>query len=392
MNTKRMGFLVLASAFAASFCLASPAPGQAPEADDFRPAVTNAPGVEYPKVDPQGRVRLRVEAPEAQSVRVGLGGGYDLAKGEDGVWTVTTDPLVPGFHYYSLRINGYEVSDPASETFFGAGRMMSGLEVPEDPSVDYYLPRDVPRGQVREVWYWSDEARAHRRIFVYTPPGYDEELQRRYPVLYLQHGMGEDERGWPTQGRMNFIMDNLIAEGRAEPMIVVMENGTIGAMFRPRPGANVAEERSRFGASFYPIVLNDLIPMIDSTFRTLTDRDNRAMAGLSWGGFQTFQLTLNNLDLFSWIGGFSGAGMINANTDLREVYGGVLSRPEEFNRRVHLLFLSHGSTEGQGTRTLSEFLTSAGIDNVYYLSEGTGHVWLTWRRSLYEFAPRLFRH
>jgi len=356
---------------------------------DTRALATNAPGVEWPRIDSQRRVYFRVVAPNAQSVRVGIGPGYDLVK-QDSVWTVTTDPLVVGFHYYSLIIDGYQVADPASESFFGVGRMMSGLEVPEDDSIDYYRPKNVPHGQVREVWYYSSEEQAHRKIYVYTPPGYDTETSRRYPVLYLQHGMGEDQRGWHQQGHMNFILDNLLDEGKAVPMIVVMESGNVAAMFRPRPGANAAEARNQFGASFYPIMLNDLIPFIDSTFRTLSDRENRAMAGLSWGGFQTFQTVLTNLDRFAWLGSFSGAG-IRADADLKTVYNGAFADPEAFNRKVHAFFISHGSTEGQGAKTLSDALTAYGIRNTYYVSPGTAHVWPTWRRSLREFVPLLFK-
>lgn len=354
-----------------------------------QPAATNVPGVEYPRIDSNLRAIFRIHAPEACKVQVDIGRTYNLMMGEDSIWAVTTDPLVPGFHYYTLLIDGYRVSDPASESFFGVGMMMSGIEVPEK-GVTYYHPADVPHGQVRSCYYHSGITGRYRRCFVYTPPGYDEDQHKRYPVLYLQHGMGEDERGWVTQGKMSFIMDNIIAEGRCKPMLVVMDNGNIGAMFRPRPGVDIEKARSQFGATFKPILLNEIIPYIDSTFRTLTDRENRAMAGLSWGGYQTFDITLHNLDKFAYIGGFSGAGMFRPGTDMKQVYNGVFGDPEDFGRKVHVLFLGTGTEEWKWITNLSKMLSDIGIEHVYYESEGTAHEWLTWRRCLYEFAPLLF--
>jgi enterochelin esterase-like enzyme len=353
---------------------------------DGVPASTNVPGGEYPRIDGQLRATFRVNAPDAQTVSVSLGGTTDLVKGDDGVWTGTTDPLVPGFHYYDLTIDGYDVSDPASESFYGGGKMWSAIEVPA-PDQDFYMPHDVPRGEVRIRYYESKLSEKTRRCFVYTPPGYDENTGARYPVLYLQHGMGEDERGWSTQGRMNFILDNLIAEGRCVPMIVVMDNGDCSEIFR-RDGSMTFEE---FGATFYPVLLEEIIPLIDSTYRTLTDRDHRAMAGLSWGGFQTFNTTFNNLDTFSHIGNFSGAFFRGTDADIKTLYNGIFADADVFNERVHLLWIGIGSEEGMGAKPLSEALTKSGIDNIFYESQGTAHEWLTWRRCLHEFAPLLFR-
>ena len=372
-----------------------------------KPAITNAPGLAYPRIDAEKKAIFRVDAPTAQKVQVDCGGLYDMVKGADGIWTVTTKPLVVGFHYYFLMIDGYRFADPASESFFGVGKMCSGIEVPED-GVDYYYTKDVPHGEVSSCIYFSKLSNKWRRCFVYTPPAYGNGKNTRYPVLYLQHGMGEDERGWSNQGRMNNIIDNLIAEGKCKPMIIVMDNGNIAAMFariRPpsasnAPGAIPATPRiapvapnamAQFGANFTPIVINELIPFIDANFRTLTDRDNRAMAGLSWGGKQTFDIALPNLDKFSYIGGFSGAGMINANSDLTKVYNGVFADADSFNKKVHLLWLGIGSVEGPNTKNLCDFLTSKGIKNIYFVSQGTAHEWLTWRRCLNEFAPLLFK-
>lgn len=371
------------------------------------PAITNVPGMAYPRIDAEKEAIFRVDAPTAQKVQVDCGGLYDMVKGTDGIWAVTTKPLVVGFHYYFLMIDGYRFADPASESFYGIGRMCSGIEVPEE-GVDYYDTKDVPHGEVRSCIYFSKLSGKWRRCFVYTPPTYGNSKNLRYPVLYLQHGMGEDERAWSNQGRMNNIMDNLIAEGKCKPMIVVMDNGNIAAMFvRNRPPVSAADREKRpatprpprttpntlgqFGANFTPIVINELIPFIDANFRTLTDRDNRAMAGLSWGGKQTFDTALPHLDKFSYIGGFSGAGMINANSDLTKIYDGVFADPDVFNKKVHLLWLGVGSVEGPNIKDLSDFLTGKGIKNTFYVSQGTAHEWLTWRRCLNEFAPLLFR-
>jgi enterochelin esterase-like enzyme len=356
---------------------------------DSKPASTNVPGVKFPRVDSQLRAIFRVEAPHAQKVQLDLREVYDMVKGEDGAWTVTTRPLDPGFHYYYLMVDSFRFADPASESFFGVGRMMSGIEIPA-PDQDFYTAKSVPHGQVRECYCLSEVRKAYNRFFVYTPPDYDNR-EIRYPVLYLQHGMGEDERGWVTQGKLNIIMDNMIAEGRCRPMVVVVSNGDIGAMFRPKPGEDVNEARRHFGENFTAMLLHEIIPYVEKTLRVLTDRENRGMAGLSWGGYQTFQIVLNNLDKFSYMGGFSGAGMFNPQTDLKTVYNGVFSDSAAFNKEVHGFFLGIGSKEGPRMKTLSEALQKAGIHNTYYESEGTAHEWLTWRRCLYQFAPLLFK-
>jgi enterochelin esterase-like enzyme len=356
---------------------------------DSKPAPTNAPGVEFPRVDSQLRAIFRVEAPDAQKVQVDLLKVYDMVKDEDGVWTAATNPLPHGFHYYYLMIDGYRFADPASETFFGVGRRMSGIEIPALDQ-EFYTPRNIPHGQIRECYFYSEVRNKYERIYVYTPSEYDANPEKKYPVLYLQHGMGEDETGWVTQGRLNIIMDNLIADDKAKPMIIVISDGGIAAMFRPKPGEDVNEARARFGADFTPLLLGEIIPYTEKTFRVLADRENRAMAGLSWGGFQTFQTVLNHLDKFAYMGGFSGAGMFNPKTDLKTVYNGVFSDPEAFNKKIHALFLGIGSEEGQRMKGLSDALKEAGIHNTYYESEGTAHEWYTWRRCLYQFAPLLF--
>ncbi len=350
--------------------------GQTPEyPPDSKPASTNVSGLEYPRIDSQSRAIFKVDAPNAQKVQLSLSGMYDMVKGEDGLWTVTTKPLVPGFHYYSLVIDGFSVADPASESFFGYAKMQSGIEVPEE-GVDYYSVKNVPHGEIRACYYFSKTTNTFRRCFVYVPPDYNNMLTQRYPVLYLQHCMGEDERAWPTQGKMNFIMDNMIAEGKIKPMIVVMDNGNIAAMLRlRRPSAPVSADaqkeymdaRMKFGSGFYPILLNDLIPFIDLTFRTLSDRESRAMAGTSWGGLQTLNATLSNLDKFAYIGGFSPD---IPDPAMNKIYDNVA----DFNKKVKVLFLSSGSAEGARNTSivnLHESLEKAGARHVYYESPGT---------------------
>jgi enterochelin esterase-like enzyme len=383
--------------------LLAAAPGQAEASKpaDTNPAPSNIRGAEYPRIHADLRVTFRIKGPTAQKVEFGFfgfdgGKRYPAQKSEDGFWTATTDPLVPGFHYYRVFIDGVEVNDPASETFYGTGKETSGIEIPEK-GVDFYLPKDVPHGEVRERWYHSKTTEQWRRIFVYTPPGYDGNRDTRYPVLYLQHGAGEDERGWSNQGRVSFIMDNLIAERKARPMLVVMEQG-----YARKPGETTAPARpgaprdfSRAFAAFEEVMVKDLIPMIDATYRTIPDRENRAMAGLSMGGMQTFQIGLKHLDLFAYLGGFSGGGggFGGQPFDPKTAHNGVMADAGEFNRKVRLLWLGIGTAEGrmyEGIKNYHEALTKAGIKHAYYESSGTAHEWLTWRRCLHEFAPLLF--
>lgn len=393
--------LALGLVLAASHALAQ-------EADDFQPAETNVWDAPYPQVASDGRVRIRIKAPEATNVRVNFWSGpkIPMQKAEEGFWTVTTPPLVPGLHYYTVIVDGGEFADPGSHAFFGGGKHASAVEVPE-PGSTYYAIQDVPHGQVREVWYDSSVTGTWRHALVYLPPGYDEATDTRYPVLYLQHGGGEDETGWIRQGRANFILDNMIAAGECGPMIVVMAYGYA------RPAGHEPPDLSGrpFGSpewrraiqvmteTFEKEMTEVLIPFVDSTFRTIADRDHRAMAGLSMGGMQTFHVTLNNLDLFSYIGGFSGAAgplvLEGRELDPKTDYDGVFADPEAFAEKVHMLWLGIGTAEPErmleGIRRLHASLEAAGIDHVYYESPDTDHEWQTWRRDLRHFASRLFR-
>ena len=354
--------------------------------DDAFIAETTVPGNEFPKIDKERRAYFRVVAPTANSVQVDIcGKKYDMRRDQKGVWCAVTDPLVVGFHYYFINIGGVNVIDPATETFFGCNREAGGIEIPEGDEGNYYRPQQgVAHGQVRSLYYYANATQEWRHAMVYTPAEY-EKGKKRYPVLYLQHGMGEDETGWSKQGHMQHIMDNLIASGEAKPMIVVMESGDVKAPFR---GGDNRQGFSEYGASFYKVMTQDLISTIDSQFRTLTDRDHRAMAGLSWGGHQTFDLVLNNMDKFAWMGAFSGAIF---GLDVKTAYNGIFSRPDEFNKKIHYLYLSSGSEENFGTEALVKNLREAGIKADFYVSPGTHHEWLTWRRCFRQFVPHLFK-
>ena len=348
------------------------------------------PDANYPRVDKDHRAYVKLHAPEAKQVIFDIcGKKYPMKKDLDGDWYGVSDPLVVGFHYYFLNVDGVQVVDPASETYFGCCREAGGLEVPEGEEGNYYRPQlGVPQGQVRSVSYYAASQRQFRRAMVYTPAEYETHPDKRYPVLYLQHGMGEDETGWSKQGHMNHIMDNLIAEGKAEPMIVVMESGDVKKPFVPRPGKNVDEERNHYGETFYDVIIKDLIPMIDQTFRTKTDRDHRAMAGLSWGGCQTFNTVLNHLDLFSAFGTFSGALF---GVDVKICFDGIFADAEKYNQNIKYMFMGCGSEENFGTEKMAQQLKDLGIKLDVYVSPGTHHEWLTWRRCLKEFVPHLFK-
>jgi enterochelin esterase-like enzyme len=356
-----------------------------------QPAPSNVRGGEYPKIAPDLRVTFRVKAPNAKSVAVagraedsGMNGNapYGMTRGENGIWTVTTEPVRPGFHYYEIIIDGWHCNDPASETYFGWGQPTSGLEVP-DPALDFYDIKDVPHGDVRACWYRSRVTGTTRRVVVYTPPGYDRKPKQRFPVLYLQHGAGESERAWTAQGRVNFILDNLIAAGKARPMVIVMENGyAVNADAVAGPG-------SRGNGAFPELVVKDLVPFIDSNFRTLADRNHRAVAGLSMGAGQAMQIGLGNPDLFAYVAGLSGGVR---NFDPQTSFGGIFFDPVAANKRFRLLWLGCGTEDrlyssGIG---LHDALTASGIRHVWFEGPGS-HEWQVWRKHLNDIAPRLFQ-
>jgi enterochelin esterase-like enzyme len=376
------------------------------------PSPYNLNGAQYPRIEEDLKVSFRFNAPSAQKVQVSIvSNPFDMTKGSDGMWTyTTTQPQAPGYHNYWMIVDGAVTLDPNTKSFMGYNHECNGFEVPE-PGVNWYDIKDVPHGNVLIKNYFSKTANSWRHIYMYTPPDYDKDTTKRYPVFYLQHGGGEDESVWIEMGRTNVILDNLIAEGKAKPMIVVMETsyniggaggrgGAPGGPARGAPGAGATPVApgagagvgvgggrggmggmGDFGAAYAPLMINDLIPWVDSNFRTIADKDHRAMAGLSMGGMITSSVTMANLDKFSYIGLFSG-GTARA-----------LENPSDFNQKVKVYFFSCGSLESPANlQNHQQQLVAAGITNSHvYISPGTAHEWQTWRRSLYCFAPLLFR-
>ena len=359
------------------------------------PSPYNLYGAKYPRIEADSRVTFRFNAPDARKVQVSIANvAYDMTKDSDGVWNYTSEPQDKGYHNYWMIVDGAVVLDPATNAFIGYSHMCNGFEIP-DPDGGFYDLKDVPHGNVLIENYFSGVTQAWRHIFVYTPPGYETSTSTRYPVLYLQHGGGEDERVWIEMGRTNLILDNLIAEGKAKPFIVVMETSAAykpgevpPAPFQTRPAgermappSKEAPPRRLFSFDTYKeVMMSDLIPFIDGKFRTLKDGNNRAMAGLSMGSFVTRVVALSNPDKFSYIGLFSGGTVAPADISDKS--------------KVKLVFMSYGSRErgADGLKAAADALQHAGINSAAYVSPLTAHEWQSWRRSLYEFAPLLFKN
>lgn len=360
---------------------------QAQPTNEWIPATSNQTGREYPKVNSEGRVRARIAAPQAKSVELDISGvRFPMTNDGTGVWTGDSTPQDEGNHYYGLVIDGAQVPDPGSTFIYGSGSWRNSVEIPAADQ-EFYALKNVPHGQLHSCLYTSKDG-STRHSVVYTPPDYEKNPSKRFPVLYLHHGMNENETGWGSQGRAGLIMDNLIAQGKAKPFIIVMENGGISNMSggpgRPGGGRGMFD----FGA-YERILLDEVIPYVDANFRTITDQPHRAMAGLSMGGMQTRRIAPAHLDTFSYIGIFSG-GSIKTNE---------IADLAAFKQKVKVVFVSYGSKElntgrgmfGDSARENMEALKQAGINSVYYESPKTAHEWQTWRRSLHEFAPLLFQ-
>lgn len=359
------------------------------EDDKSMPATTNVTGAEYPKILPDLSVIFRVNASDAKKVQIDLGKKYDMIKSDDGFWTVTTAPQVPGFHYYSLVIDGVALADPASETFYGMGRMASAIEIPEK-GTDFYEVKDVPHGAISSKYYFSKVTNSWRRMFVYTPPGYDVNSKVKYPVIYIQHGGGEDERGWAEQGKTDIILDNLIAGGKAKPMIVAISNG------------NVSTGRGGYSsvamASFKEEMTQNIVPFIDKNYRTLANVNNRALCGLSMGGGQSFYAGLESLDCFASVGIFSSGifGGINNPSgkefDAEKEIPGLLSKSQTFNEKLKLFYISVGEQDSRFkfTKKAVNKFRERGL-KVEFNSFPGDHEWQVWRKSLHNFASRVFK-
>jgi enterochelin esterase family protein len=361
--------------------------------EDFKPSSVNQPGKQFPQVNSERRVRVSISAPEAKLVQLDIGGvKYDLTKDENGVWIGESAAQDEGFHYYQLNIDGASVPDPGSKYFYGAGRWGSGIEI---PAVDqeFYALENVPHGLVSENIYFSKITNEWRRCFVYTPANYEKDNTIRYPVLYLQHGSFEDETGWSAQGKANLILDNLIASKKAVPMIIVMDNGYA---YKPEDISNT-NGRGRPASSFEEVMINEILPMIDIKFRTIADREHRAIAGLSMGANQTMRIIMNNLDTFASYGGFSGTSNYPSSDeiDVETFLGGKFKDGEALSKQIKVFWLGLGTKEPDpfpgSVGAFRNMLDKIGLNHVYYESPETAHEWLTWRRDLHQFAQLIFK-
>ena len=355
--------------------------------EDFKPSSVNQLGKAYPQVNSEGRVRAQLYAPEAKKVQLDIGGvKYDMIKNEQGFWTGESERQQEGFHY-QLNVDGASVPDPGTKYFYGAGRWGSGIEIPAHDE-DFYALKDVPHGLVSELNYYSKITQSWRRCFVYTPAGYEVNTERCYPVLYLQHGSFEDETGWGSQGKANLILDNLIAAKKAVPMLIVMDNG-----YATRPS-----EQTPFQTTvFEEVLMQEVIPMIDEKFRTLPNRESRAIAGLSMGANQTMRIAMNHPEAFAYYGGFSGTSNYPSTEplDADTFLGGKFKDGKAINRQFKSFFLGLGTSEPAPfpgvVKAFRQMLDKQGIKYTYYESPETAHEWLTWRRALHQYAQLLFQ-
>ncbi|MEQ8552561.1 MAG: alpha/beta hydrolase-fold protein [Cyclobacteriaceae bacterium] len=347
------------------------------------PAETNVGRSTYPQILPDHKAIFQVKAPDADNIQLDLGRKYDMIKDDGGVWTVTTDSLSEGFHYYSLLIDGMAVADPASETFFGMGRMASGIEVPFKGD-GYYELKEVPHGDVRIKKYYSEALRSWRQFYLYAPPGYDTNTDQSYPVLYIYHGGGEDERGWATQGKTDLIMDNLIAEGKAEPMLVVMADGNMPISAFDERGLEMFENELK----------NSLIPFIEENYRTLKGAENRALAGLSMGGIQTLYAGVPNTEMFGYLGVFSSGWFADRESKAKDdQYEYMKNNADKINSNLKLFWIAMGGEEDiayKNCQVMMSRFDEFGVKYTYSEYPG-GHTWPVWRNNLYKFAPLLFK-
>jgi enterochelin esterase-like enzyme len=347
------------------------------------PSSSNVRRAKYPQILPDGSAIFQIKAPDAQKVQLDLAKKYDMVKDTSGVWEVTTDPLSEGFHYYSLLIDGVAVADPASETFYGMGRMASGIEVPHKGD-EYYAEKDVPHGDIRIKRYYSTIFNQWRQFYIYTPAGYDADINEKYPVLYILHGGGEDERGWATQGKTDLILDNLIAEKKAKPMLVVMPDGN---MLSFGFGDNSLK-------MFEAELKQCIIPVVEKNYRTETDSKNRALAGLSMGGIQTLYVGINNTDLFSYLGVFSSGWILPMQSKIADAqYDFMQKNIDMIKNNLRLLWIGIGGREDiayNNCQTLLSKLDEMKMKYEYDNYPG-GHTWPVWRHDLYKIAPLLFK-
>ncbi len=351
------------------------------------PAATNIRNAAYPQITADSRVMFSTKAPDAKKVQVDLGKKYDMVKDTAGIWTVTTDSISEGFHYYSLIIDGVAIADPASQSFYGMGRMASGIEIPFAGG-GYYALRDVPHGDIRTRKYFSKVTNSWRQMNIYTPPGYDEKQNEKYPVLYILHGGGEDQTGWATQGKTDLILDNLIAAGKAKPMLIVMPDANIGA-----GGFNAGGIESSLKL-FQREMKEAIIPFVEKNYRSLNDANNRAMAGLSLGGMHTLYTGINNTDMFSYLGVFSSGWIVPMMNNISDAqYSFMKENTDKVNNRLKAFWISEGGKEDiawKNGQIMISKLDEMKIKYTYNEYPG-GHTWPVWRNNLYTFAQLLFK-
>jgi enterochelin esterase family protein len=398
LKMKVMQKLIKSVVALSAFCFLTFGSAMAQLVANSQPAVTNISKTSCPCILDNLAVVFKVKAPDAKKLQIDLGKLYDMTKDDQGVWSVTTDPLVPGFHYYSLVIDGVKVADPASESFFGTSKMSSAIEIPEK-GADFYQIKDVPQGALSSKYYFSKVTNDWRRLFVYTPPGYDTNTKTKYPVMYIQHGGGEDERGWAEQGKTDIILNNLIAEGKAKPMIIVISNGNVTSARSGASGGGGGGGYSSAGmAAFKEEITKNIVPFIDKTYRTLADVNDRALCGLSMGGGQAFYVGLESLDCFGSVGVFSSGifgGIANPNGkefDADKEVPGLLSKSQSFNSKLKLFYISVGEQDPrfEHTKKAVKKFQDSGL-KVQFNSFPGDHEWQVWRKSVHDFASRLFK-
>ena len=347
------------------------------------PASTNVRGVKYPQILPDGRAIFRVKAPDALKVQLDLVKKYDMVKNSEGVWEVTTDSLTEGFHYYSLLVDGLAIADPSSETFYGMGRMASGIEVPFKGD-DYYALKDVPHGEISIKYYYSTVFNGWRRFYIYKPAGYDVNITEKYPVLYILHGGGEDERGWATQGKTDLILDNLIAANKAKPMLIVMPDGNVNVQGFGENTLRMFERELKLC----------IIPFVEKNYRAETSSGNRALAGLSMGGIQTLYVGMNNTDLFSYLGVFSSGWILPLQSDLADKQNDFMKKNlDKIKNNLKLLWIGIGGKEDIAYNNCQSMISKFKEMNLTYTYNDYpgGHTWPVWRNNLYNFAQLLFK-
>jgi len=347
------------------------------------PAPSNIRGAKYPQIMPDGRAVFSVKAPDAQKVQLDLAKKYDMVKNSEGIWEVTTDSLTEGFHYYSLLVDGLALADPASETFYGMGRMASGIEVPFKGD-DYYKVKEVPHGEIAIKRYFSTVFNLWRQFYIYKPAGYDINTNDKYPVLYILHGGGENERGWAIQGRTDLILDNLIAAGKAKPMLIVMPDGNVTGQ------QGFGENTLRM---FEREIKQCIIPFVEKNYRAETGAGSRGLAGLSMGGLQTLYIGINNSAMFPYLGVFSSGWIMPAQNDLaNKQYDLIKNNPEKISS-LKLFWIAMGGKEDiayNNCQAMLKKLDELKVKYTYSEYPG-GHTWPVWRNNLYNFAQQLFK-